>query len=96
MRTNAKIDRNQPEIVLALRALGCTVTSLAAVGGGVPDLLVGYRGVNILIEVKDGDAIPSKRKLTTDQVDYHAMWKGTIHVVKLVDEAINLINQYND
>lgn len=43
MRHAARTDRNQAEIVKALRAAGCSVQCLHAVGGGVPDLLVGLR-----------------------------------------------------
>jgi hypothetical protein len=49
---------------------------LAAVGQGVPDLLVGYQGKNILVEVKDGNKTPSRRKLTDDQVKWHDNWNG--------------------
>ena len=48
MRRAAKIDENQPEIVDALRAMGCSVTILSAVGNGCPDILVGFRGINLL------------------------------------------------
>ncbi len=54
MRRAANVDRNQPEIVAALRAAGATVEYLHAVGGGCPDLLVGYRGANYVLEVKEG------------------------------------------
>jgi hypothetical protein len=45
----AKIDANQEAVVLALRSAGATVQSLAGVGKGVPDLLVGYKGQTLLI-----------------------------------------------
>lgn len=44
MRRAPKIDRNQPEIVEALRKAGAFVQSLAGVADGCPDLLVGYGG----------------------------------------------------
>ena len=44
MRRAARTDSNHEEIVKALRAVGATVQSLAGVGHGVPDLLVGYQG----------------------------------------------------
>ena len=44
MRRAARVDRNQAEIVVALRAGGASVQPLHAVGKGVPDLLVGWRG----------------------------------------------------
>lgn len=64
MRARPRIDANQPDIVKALRKMGAFVQSLAAVGDGCPDLLVGFRGKTYLIEVKDGDKPPSKRALT--------------------------------
>ena len=76
MRRAAKIDRNQPEIVKALRACGAIVQSLAAVGQGVPDLLVGYKGQTYLVEVKDGERPPSERQLTDQQIEWHADWRG--------------------
>lgn len=54
MRQRARIDDNQPQIVTALRAAGADVQSLAAVGKGVPDLLVAYGNANHLLEVKVG------------------------------------------
>ena len=87
----AKVDANQSEIVFALRGVGATVQHLHAVGKGCPDLLVGYRNQNILMEVKDGAKPPSGRKLTPDQVEWHGSWRGTVCVVKSVDEALGVI-----
>ena len=92
MRRAAKIDRNQGEIVDALRKVGATVQSLAAVGGGVPDLLVGFRRQTYLLEVKDGQKPPSQRELTPDQVQWHCAWGGgACVVVNSVDEALTAI-----
>ena len=76
MRRAAKIDATQTAIVSALRAAGATVQSLAAVGDGVPDLLVGIRGQTLLLECKDGNQPPSKRRLTEDQLAWHGAWRG--------------------
>lgn len=77
-------DDNQSEIVAALRRIGCSVKVTH-----VPsDLLIGYRGRNILLEIKDGSKPPSARKLTPDQVIFQAEWRGQYDVVKTVDEAI--------
>lgn len=91
MRYAAKIDRNQPEIVGALRAVGASVEPLHRVGKGCPDLLVGFRGVNYLLEVKDGELAPSDRKLTKSQKEWHPAWRGKVVVVKSVDEALEVI-----
>jgi hypothetical protein len=88
MRRKSKIDTNQPAIVAALRAHGASVKSLAAVGDGCPDLLVGYRGINLLMEVKDGDLPPSARKLTDKQTQFISDWEGQICVVTSDAEAV--------
>jgi hypothetical protein len=87
----ARIDANQPQIIAALRKLGVSVQPLHTVGGGVPDLLCGWRGVNVLIEVKDGAKPASARALTADQVTWHRDWRGKVHVVKDVGEALTVL-----
>jgi hypothetical protein len=97
MRRAAKVDANHGEIVAALRSVGATVQSLAAVGGGVPDLLVGWRGLNLLIEVKDGSRIPSQQKLTPDQERWHEAWNGQlVYVVRSVDETLGVLKPMSD
>lgn len=91
MRRAAKVDANHTEIVYALLAVGCTVRSLAPLGKGAPDILVGVRGRNLLFEIKDGRKVPSARKLTDDEADFHAGWRGQVAVVKSVDEALEAI-----
>ena len=87
----AKVDANQAEIVAALRAIGCSVALLHKVGCGVPDLLVGFRGKNILVEVKDGNKPKSAQKLTSDQVEWHSMWKGQKAVANSVEAALSIV-----
>lgn len=91
MRRAAKVDANHSEIVAALRKIGATVTSTAAVGKGFPDLAVGWRGMTLLLEIKDGSKPPSARKLTEDERDWHDMWRGHAEVVNTVDEAIRAV-----
>ena len=71
MRKIARVDDNQAPIVAALRQAGATVVSLAPIGNGVPDLLVGFAGETILMEVKT-----PKGKHTPDQVHFYELWKG--------------------
>lgn len=91
MRRAAKVDQNQASIVQALRTVGCSVLPLHAVGHGCPDLLVARAGDMVLIEVKDGAKPPSARKLTPDQVEFHASWRGRIAVVTSVREALEAV-----
>lgn len=91
MRRASKVDRNQSEIVTMLRTVGCTVQLLHTVGQGCPDLLVGYRGVNLLLEVKDGELPPSGRKLTEPEADWHRDWRGQVITVCNVREAMEAV-----
>ena len=95
MRRAARVDQNQGEIVAALRAAGCSVVSLAAVGKGVPDLLVGLRGTNRLLEVKDGSKPPSARRLTPDQRDWHMTWAGQVLTVTSAQDALEQLGLVN-
>lgn len=91
VRLRARVDGNHPEIVRALRAVGATVQSLAAVGKGCPDLLVGFRGQNYALEIKDGSKPPSARKLTPDEKRWHDEWRGRVVVVESTDDALRVI-----
>lgn len=88
MRRASKVDQNQADIVDALRRVGASVQLLHAVGAGCPDILAGYRGRNVLLEIKDGSKPPSARKLTEKQIDWHADWRGQVCVVDSVDAAL--------
>jgi len=92
MRRSAKRDANEPEIIAALRAVGCLVQPLSA--PGVPDLLVWspWHRALVLLEVKDGSKPASARKLTSDQVAWHKAWDGApVFVVTNVDDAIEAV-----
>ena len=88
----ARIDANHEQVVLALRAAGATVQSLAAVGQGVPDLLVGFQGKTLLMEIKDGRKTPSERRLTQAQLKWHGGWRGgPLAVVDSPDAALRML-----
>jgi hypothetical protein len=88
----AKIDANHEAVVLALRSAGASVQSLAGVGKGVPDLLVGFKNQTLLMEVKDGFKPPSRRLLTEDQLKWHGSWNGgALAVVDSPDAALRMI-----
>jgi Holliday junction resolvase len=90
----ARVDRNQPEIVKALRSVGCTVEHLHQVGSGCPDLLVAVNQHVFLIEVKDGTKKLSEQKLTPDQVIWHAAWNADVHVVNSIEGALLVAQLY--
>jgi len=80
MRYRPRVDQNQTAIVAAYRAKGLLVLSLASMGRGVPDLLVGAPPVLCLVEVK----MPGGT-ITPDQLRFHALWP--VVVVTSVEEA---------
>lgn len=86
-----RVDKNQPEIVAALRQAGCSVVHLHEVGQGCPDVLVGRNDINYLIEIKDGQKSPSKRKLTPIEAEFHAAWRGQVCIAKTVDDALRVV-----
>lgn len=91
-RRAAKVDGNHGAIVSALRAAGAKVQSLAAVGSGVPDLLVKSPcGMLLLLECKDGSKPPAHRRLTDDQVEWIEGWGGGVHVVLSPADALRAI-----
>jgi hypothetical protein len=84
VRRAHKVDSNQGAIVKALRACGASVAVTSQLGAGYPDLTVGWRGLNVLLEVKPN----SKAKLTEPEQVFHATWRGSVQVVTSVDEAL--------
>jgi hypothetical protein len=85
-RVNAKRDENEPEIVKALKLAGAKVDRLS--GRGTPDLLVGFRLKNWLLEVKK-----PKEHLTDDQQVWHMDWTGhgQVTIVRTPNEALEAI-----
>ena len=81
-----RVDANQAEIVADLRKVGATVQHLHEVGDGCPDILVGFRGVNYLIEIKTLGG-PLRRS----QVEWHTLWRGQAAVAHTSEEALRII-----
>ena len=81
-----KVDSNQAEIVADLRKVGATVLLLHEVGKGCPDLLVGFQGVNHLIEIKTRNG-----KLNTLQQAFFDNWRGWMYVARTSEEALYII-----
>src|SRR5512139_2742958 len=82
----ARVDANQSDIVLALRAAGCSVEHTHMVGNGFPDLAVSRNGHTVLMEVK----MPGG-KLTPAEQRFRDEWQGEYHVVHSAEEALNVM-----
>lgn len=91
MRLRGRTDANQEKIVRELRKAGCSVLVLSSQGNGCPDVLVGFRGVNYLFEVKDPNQPPSKRKLTPDEKQFHDSWSGQSFVIQVTGDALEVM-----
>lgn len=91
----SRVDANQAEIVESLRKAGCFVQSLATIGKGCPDLMVGHGYKWFVMEVKDGAKAPSARKLTPDEQAWHdrARLFAPVHIVESVEQALQIIRE---
>ena len=63
-----------------------TAKSIASVGGGVPDVIAGWRGVTLLLEVKSGN-----NQLNEQELYFRHKWSGSYAVVYTAEEAINAV-----
>ena len=86
MRRATRVDENQVAVVKALRKIGASVLHLHRVGSGCPDLLVAYRGRNVLLEVKRPGEKPNAL-----QVKFYEKWRGEVHIVYSPLEAVDAL-----
>ena len=91
MRRAAKKDANHAEIVKAFEKMGCSVIDVSATPCGL-DILVGYGGLCMPVEIKDGSKPPSARKLTPNEAKIHARWTGGARLVKDFDDVVATVN----
>ena len=82
-----RVDANQHALVKALRAAGASVSLTHTIGQGYPDLSVGWHGKNLLLEVKSEGG-----KLTPEELDWQAQWRGQVATVHTVEEALSLLS----
>lgn len=88
MRRRGRTDGNQSKIVKELRQAGCSVAITSSMGDGFPDLVVGWRGVNYLFEIKDGTLPPSGRKLTKEEQTFRHSWSGLYYIIETSGQAL--------
>jgi hypothetical protein len=86
-RYNAKVDKNQSEIVAALRGIGASVELTHRVGNDFGDLIVGWAGRTYVMEVKQ-----VKGRESPGQREARQSWRGdTWAVVRSVDDALEVL-----
>lgn len=89
MRYARKVDANQRQIAHALSQSGHHVTDLSNVGRGVPDLLCTRNGQCFLVEIKNEEG---RNRFTPSQVEYYALVKAPVFVVRTINDVELLIN----
>ena len=95
MITAARKDANHKEIVTAMRKIGAAVIDTSQIKKAF-DCLVIFQGNTFIMEIKDGAKPPSARKLTEGEIECKNLIEsrgGKYHVIKSVDEALELITK---
>ncbi len=91
-RRAARKDANQDAVIEALEGIGCLVYVIRQ----PVDLDIGYAGMWIKAEVKDGDKPPSRRKLRPGQQEFIARCKAhglPVLVLTSPEQAILAVRQ---
>ncbi|HEX6427989.1 MAG TPA: hypothetical protein VF008_09905 [Niastella sp.] len=86
-----RVDDNQAKIVEQLRRLGVTVQHLHTIGQGCPDLLLGVRGRNFLIELKDSEKTESQKRLTDDEKEFFNTWRGQVNKCETLEDILKVV-----
>jgi len=82
-------DGNHADLVRKLnRVPGVSVVDTADLGGAGFDIVVGYRGVNYLLEIKNPD-VPWKLEPSEERMSIE--WPGQWAVVETFDEVLTLL-----
>ncbi len=91
MRRAGRVDGNQREIVLGLRSIGATVLVISSLPNCF-DILVGFQGVNYIMELKDPNQPKSKQRLTDGEQKFKDEWRGgEYYVVTSLGQAVEII-----
>jgi hypothetical protein len=81
-----KVDSNHKQIIKTLREIGASVFDTSAVGRGFPDIVVGWQGVNYLVEIKT-----PKGKPTEQQISFFTLWRGQAVLVRSATDILQLL-----
>lgn len=83
MRRAGRRDLNHAEIRDGPRKCGASVLDLGGVGNDCPDLLVGWKGRNSLLEIKSAKGAES-----AGQSRFRQTWRGETSTVRTLQEAL--------
>lgn len=86
-------DNNHKSIVNSLSQLpGIKIHDISSVGGGIGDILLGFRGKNFLFEIKNPEQCEAHKRLTSAEKKFHETWTGQISTVESVEDILTAIN----
>lgn len=91
-RGRGRTDANQKSLVKFMRRLGAAVFDTSGVGNGFPDLVVCFRGSNLLIEIKNPKTYHGRAGLSDHQQKFANEWMGgPIYIVKTADDVVRAL-----
>lgn len=76
LRWARRADDNASALRDGFRKLGGSWLDLVPETGGEPDALLGWRGQDRLVEVKNPQGKRSARRPRAKQLDWHRSWRG--------------------
>jgi hypothetical protein len=88
-----RVDGNQKEIVHLLREIGVSVLVMSNLGKGAPDLLIGIRDQNFLIELKNGKMALSGQQLTIAEQKFHDEWRGQVCILNSREQVLEFVDR---
>ena len=96
MKYGAKKDANHHEVVDALKKAGAYVIDMSHVGGGFPDLITGFQGKTLLMEIKNPKTSYGKKGLNKNQLKWKEQWTGGPYcIVDSPQAALEMIGVAN-
>ena len=84
----SRSDANQSEIVNLFRAAGATVDVMSNVGHGFPDIIVNYRGLFAIVEIKNG-----RHTLREKQKEWFANHEGLRFVARDSEDVEKILSR---
>ncbi len=87
-----RTDANHKQIIDQIRHIPfASVFSTHEIGKGFPDIVVGFRGINYLFEIKDGKKSASQKKLTESEDKFHTGWMGQVHIIEKIEDVLEIL-----
>ena len=86
MRTAARVDDNQKEIVTEFRKLGFSVLLIHQLKNCC-DIIISRDKFTAVIEIKDGAKPPSQRKLTAGEQEFKDRWLGRYYLCESIQDV---------